>query len=450
MLDKLAVARALREIGLLLELKGENPFKVRAYGAGARALEESTGDFGVLVEGGKLTDLRGIGEALAKKIAELHVSGHTALLDRLRAEFPPGTLELLEVPELGPKKLIALREALGITSLAELEDACRAGRVRNVAGFGERARRASCSACRAWRSGALRERGCSSRKRRLWEKRSSHTSAASGWKVSRWPASCAGKVETVGELSLLADTRTPGVVLERLTSFPGVAEVLARTPAEASVRLTRGVGVRLGTTSPEAHGPALLFATGSARHVSRLGALAQARDLTLGPLGLARGGTAVPAPSEEAVYSELGLPFIPPELREDEGELDAAKRGALPGDLVREVDLRGLVHCHTRSSDGRATLLEMALAADALGAEYLTVTDHSGAAAYAGGLDAERLAAQGRRSRASSGSAAYGSCAAWRPTSWRTGRSTWPRRPSRGSRWWWRASTLVTTRGRRR
>ncbi len=430
-MDKLAVARALREIGMLLEAKGENPFKVRAYASGARALEDAPDDLPSLLASGRLLELRGIGEALAKKIDELRRTGHTSLLDRLREELPPGVVGLMGVPELGPKKVAALRQALGITSVAELEAACKAGRVREVKGFGVRTEARILESlshlperqARILLSDAL-ELG---ERLLVWLREPGMTVELAG--------SARRMKETVGDLDLVASA-DPGLgdgaaarVSERLLAFPLTAETLARGDTKTSVRLVTGVQVDLRTVAREDLATALHHFTGSKGHHVKLRGLARERGYSLSEYGLAPiaagssedagpehpgAGDAEPrgrpedlgqdtirrAPpririaSEAELYASLGLPFIPPELREDEGEIEAGLAGTLPEDLVREEDVRGAVHCHTRWSDGRASLEEMAAAADRLGLEYLTVTDHSPSAHYAGGLTVDRLKQQ--------------------------------------------------------
>jgi DNA polymerase (family 10) len=393
MLDKFAVARALREIGMLLEVKGENPFKVRAYETGARALEDMEEDLAALVAGGRLRELRGVGEALAKKIEELHGTGTTPLLDRLRGELPRGILELVRVPDLGPKKIAALHEALGIGSLAELEAACRAGRVRGVKGFGEKTEarilenlgRLASTETRTLLSDALD----------LADRLVRHLRDGGAARVEL-AGSARRMKETVADLDLVASSADPSGVAARLASFPSVVEVLAQGETKTTVRLASGLQVDLRIAAPEDHATALHHLTGSKAHHVKLRGLARERGYSLSEYGLARldGGAPVKVATEEALYAALGLPFIPPELREDEGELEAAERGTLPDDLVRLEDVRGMVHCHTVWSDGRATVEEMAAAADALGMEYLTITDHSPSAHYAGGLDVDRLRRQ--------------------------------------------------------
>ena len=395
MLDKYAVARALREIGALLEVKGENPFKVRAYEAGARALEESEEDVAALVATSRLRELRGIGDALATKISDLHLTGSTAILARLHAELPRGVLELLRVPELGPKKVAALHAALGISSLAELEAACLAGEVRGVKGFGARTEQRILESM--VRLARREPRMLLSDALELGERLERHLRGEPVVRID--VAGPARRMEeTVAEVALVASASSRAAeVGNRLAAFPDVAEVLAQDETRTTVRLlASGVRAHLRVVAPEDHASALHRLTGSEAHCQELHDVARERGWDLSERGLARleGGDRLRVASEEELYAELGLPYIPPELREGEGEVEAARAGALPADLVTLGDVRGMVHCHTRWSDGRATIEEMALAAEAAGMEYLTITDHSPSASYAGGLTADRLRAQ--------------------------------------------------------
>lgn len=394
MLDKLGVARALRELGALLQVQGENPFKVRAYEAAARSLEESREDLGALVRGGRLRSLPGVGEAIEKKIAELHATGHTPLLDRLRAELPPGILELMQVPELGPRKIARLHAALGVDGLAALEAACEAGRVRAVPGFGEKTERKILEGLRR-----LRERPSRMllpQAMALGERLLEHLRAGPGCRRADFAGSLRRRRETVGDLDLVAEADDPGALFDHFLRGPAVAEVLGRGDSALTVRLGGGEQVDLRAAPAGEYAALLHHLTGSQAHHAKLRGLARERGLALSERGLEKldGGGRLPVGSEEELYAALGLAFVPPELREDAGELEAARDGRLPRDLVRLEDVRGLVHCHTRFSDGRATVEEMARAADALGVEYLTITDHSPAAHYAGGVGLDRLQAQ--------------------------------------------------------
>ena len=394
MLDKHAVARALREVGTLLEVKGENPFKVRAYETGARAVEDLTEDLATLVAEKRLTEVSGIGEALAQKIGELFTTGRLPLLDRLHEELPPGVGELLRVPDLGPKKIAALHAALGIGSVEALEAACRAGRVREVKGFGEKTEQKILAGIERLRSRSreilLADALEASEKllRHLRESGAAEALALAG-------SARRGK-ETVGDLDVVAASSRPAALADALASYPLVEEFVARGDTKSTVRLAGGLQVDL-RIAPAADYPTLLHhLTGSKAHHVKLRGLARERGYSLGEWGVTRleDGTRVPVASEDDVYRLLGMQPIPPELREDQGEIEAALEGRLPEPLVREEDVRGMVHVHTLWSDGRASLAEMARATKSMGLSYLTVTDHSRSAAYAGGLDVSRLKAQ--------------------------------------------------------
>ncbi len=436
MLDKLGVARALREIGALLELEGENPFKIRAYENGARAVEGLAEDLGTLVDSERLLEVPGIGEALAKKIADLHRTGTTEALERLRSRHPPGTLDLLELPDLGPRKAAALQAALGITSVADLETACLAGRVRGVKGFGEKTELRILEGIRRMRERAADPRFLLADALAAGDAIVAHLRADPAALDVAVAGSTRRFRETVADLDVVAASRDPAALSARLASFPLVAETLARGGTKTTVRLASGLQVDLRVVPPEDWATLLHHLTGSKAHHVRLRGIARDLGYTLSEWGLYRlpakpspsprvdtpsppprgsphspphrGGEGrgegdaapadpsakIPVPSEEALYRALGLAYVPPELREDSGEIEAAREGTLPSDLVTADDVRGLVHCHSDWSDGRASIEGMALAAQALGAEYLTITDHSGSAAYAGGLDEDRLRRQ--------------------------------------------------------
>ena len=396
MLDKFAVARALREIGTLLELQNENPFKVRAYENGARAVEGLEEDLGALVAAGRLREVKGIGEALAKKITDLHRTGTTEVLERLRETYPPGTLDLVRIPEMGPKKAAALIAALGLRTLDDLERACLEGRVRGVKGFGERTEARILEGLRQVRTRSADPRVLLSDALAAAEPLLAHLRAAPGAQRVELAGSARRLRETVADLDVVAASDDPAALSERLATYPLTTEVLARGDTKTTVRLASGLQVDLRVVPPADFATLLHHLTGAKAHHVKLRGLARDRGFTLSEWGLERldGGGKVSIPSEEALYAALGLAFVPPELREDTGELEAAADGTLPTDLVTLQDVRGLVHCHTTWSDGRASLLEMARAADALGIEYLTVTDHSRSAGYAGGLDVDRLRRQ--------------------------------------------------------
>jgi DNA polymerase (family 10) len=393
-LDRYAIAAALREIGDLLALKGENQFKIRAYETGARAVEGISGDLEEVVEKAKLTDVPGIGDALAGKITELFKTGSCAALDKLRSELPAGMVELVKLPNFGPKKAKALHEALGISSVAELKAACETGRVRAVKGFGERTEEKILEGIAQAASRGKRHLlvdGLAVGEEILAHLRSSPAveRAELGGSARRWR-------ETVADLDVLVATRDPVAVMDRFVAFPQVKQVEGRGDTKCSVVLASGMQVDLRAMPPDDWATALHHFTGSKAHHTKLRGLARDLGYTVSEWGLQRldDGKKVPIGSEAELYAKLGLPEIPPELREDEGEIEAAREGTLPADLVELSDIRGMVHCHTIYSDGKATIDEMARAAEAMGLSYLTITDHSPTASYAGGVKIDRLKTQ--------------------------------------------------------
>ncbi|MET0849664.1 MAG: helix-hairpin-helix domain-containing protein, partial [Candidatus Rokuibacteriota bacterium] len=387
------MARALREIGQLLAASGGEAPRVRAYARGARAIEALAGDLDEMVRGARLTTIPGIGRGLAAVITELHRTGRSGFLEDLRGSLPRGVLELRQVPGLGLAKIRALSEA-GIDSVATLRAAAEAGTLARVPGFGDRAARNLLA--------ALAEPRPASRGLRLDE---AHRAAEH---VTAYAASLPGveRVETAGALrravelvdgiEVVASARAAAPVIDAFVRFPPVTGVVDRSPDGCRVRLADGVDLSLHVVPPPAFVVAVHRRTGSARHLARLEHIAETRGLVLEPLALRRAGSdiALPVDAEPALYRALGLEPVPPELREDQGEIEAAAAGTLPADLLESRDLRGLVHCHTVYSDGTATIEEMARAADALGMDYITITDHSAAAHYANGLGLDRLAAQ--------------------------------------------------------
>lgn len=407
MLDKSEIARALREIGALLELDGENPFKVRAYENGARALEALAEDLGAIVAEGRLEELPGVGKALAEKISELHRTGRLPLLDQLRAAHPPSVLELLELPDLGPKKLMALQKALGIGSVAELEAACAAGAVRELKGFGEKTELKLLEAIRRRRERP--HRFLLSEASAIGERILAHLRASPATIECELAGSTRRGRETVGDLDVVAASHEPAALSAHFLTLHGIAETLGHGETKTTVRLANGLQVDLRVVPPSDFPTLLHHLTGSKAHHVKLRGIAREQGFTLSEWGLfelpagrdashpaddgpARGAKVL-VRSEQELYRALGLAPIPPELREDEGELEAARDGTLPT-LVRLEEVRGMVHCHTTWSDGHATVEQLARAAEAAGFEYLTITDHSGSAGYAGGLDADRLRRQ--------------------------------------------------------
>jgi len=399
------IADVLSEIGTLLELQGENPFKVRAYQAGARAIEALGNDaFERLLAEGGLEGVRGIGTALSAKIAELHATGRLDFFERLKASIAPGLVEMLQIPGLGPKKIKVLHDKLGIASIAELERACTDGRVAALTGFGEKTQ-------------ANLLAGIANRvaygKRHLWwnawalaEPIVAGLRALAGVLRAEAAGSLRRGMETVGDLDFIVAAASAEPVVDWFVSRPGVAAITARGETKASVRYESGLQADLRIVPEAQFVFALHHFTGSKDHNVQMRQRALARGLSLSEWGLApaEGAETVKAKvqashpvavpeSEEGLFALLDLQPIPPELREGLGEIEAAEQGAIPR-LIELGDLRGAFHNHTTESDGASTLAEMAAAADALGWEYLGIADHSKSSYQARGLDEERLMRQ--------------------------------------------------------
>jgi DNA polymerase (family X) len=392
-MDRFAVAGALREMGRLLEARGESSFRVRAYERGARAVE-GVADLGRLVDEDRLREVPGIGPVLAAAIAELHKTGRSERLERLRAQLPPGILELSLVPGMTRTRIAALHQALGVRGLDDLKAAAEAGRVRTVKGFGPKTEEKILEGIRGLAT--REERVLLYQAEREAEGLLRHLRSAP--EVAR--ADVAGAVrrceETATEIPLVAASRDPAKTIEHFVGYPMLATVLERDLDRCAARLPDGLRVELTVTPQAAYATALHRLTGSKAHIGKLDARARSIGLSLTDAGLRRNGGRRPAPvKEEAeLYRRLGLPPLPPEVREDEGEVEAAAAGDDFADLVTEQDVRGLVHCHTVYSDGKHTVEQMARAAEAMGMEYITITDHSPTAHYAGGLPLDRLKRQ--------------------------------------------------------
>ena len=395
------VAAVLREISQLLQLKGENAFKVRAYDMGADAFETlppdpaASGGLYERVKAGTLSELEGVGKAIDQKVTELVNTGKLEYLEKLRLDFPRGALDLVQIPGLGPRKAAILIRELDVVNLDDLEKAAHAGRVRVLKGFGEKTEQAILE-------GIAKVRVRQTARKPLWETRPLAEQLVAT--VRRAPgvvrAEIAGSVrrynETNGDVDVVAAVKGPvEPVMQAFADAAGVAEVLARGGTKCSVRLRDGLQADLRVVTEAQFATALHHFTGSKQHHVKLRGIARDKGLSISEYGLARldGGAPLQPESEEALYGMLGLQPVPPELREDLGELELAAKRELP-QLVAQPDIRGFVHCHSTWSDGKATIEEMVRAAGALGAEFITITDHTRAAHYANGLDVERLRRQ--------------------------------------------------------
>jgi DNA polymerase (family 10) len=378
------IAAAFEEIADLLELGDENPFRVRAYRNAARVVGGLSLDLAAtLAEGAELPKLPGIGADLAGKIREIAATGSCKLLAQLRRRFPAGITALLALPGLGPKRVRALRAAR-IGSLEDLRRAARAGKLPALPGFGEKTAQRIVDAAQAQLAAPRRFKLALAAQ--YAEPLAKYLGAVVAGSYRR-------RKDTVGDLDFLVVSDEPEKVGARFVKYPEVKEVLASGTTRSSVRLASGIQADLRVVPRESYGAALHYFTGSKSHNIAVRKLGIARGLKINEYGVWRGEKRVAGETEESVYAAVGLPYIEPELRENQGELEAARRGALPR-LVELADLRGDLHAHTSATDGRNTVREMALAAKARGLEYFAVTDHSRRLAMAHGLDPRRLEKQ--------------------------------------------------------
>ncbi len=401
-LDKYAISAALQEIAALLELKGgKDRFKARAYQTGARVVAGMSEDIGEVILANRLTAMRGIGEALASQIEQLYLTGESSVLQGLRKDFPPGIIELSSVPGLSISKVQILHEQLGITSVADLKAAAEAGKIRGIKGFGKKTEEKLLEAI-----SNRRQRGKGSERLHL------HRATQAAEQITKYLETVAGVTEmsfagslrrwkeTVGTIRIVANTRRPAALVEHFLRFPFVVEVIEKMEEACTVRLNEGARVSLVAARPEEFALALLTETGSKAHVARLQEIASSEGpQTHGkhrkpPSAKANRSASSGAQGEAEIYDQLGMDYIPPELREDQGEIEAAMAGKLPKDLVTLKDIQGMIHCHTTYSDGKHSVEAMALAAQAMGMKYVTITDHSPTAFYAGGVTLDQLKRQ--------------------------------------------------------
>ena len=386
------ITAIFNEIADLLEIQGANPFRIRAYRNAARILGDLPQEARVLVErGDDLTRLPGIGSDLAAKISEIITTGHCSLLDRLRRELPPAVTELLKIPGLGPKRVKALYHDLDVQTVEQLQRAAQDGRIRALHGFGEKTEQNILQAVQAHASQGRRFKLATAAQ--YAEALRDFLQAIPGVLQVVVAGSFRRMRETVGDLDILVTAAPDSPVMRRFTGYDEVAEVYSAGETRASVLLKCGMQVDLRVVAQESYGAALHYFTGSKAHNIAIRRSAQQLGLKINEYGVFRGAKRIAGDSEEAVYRAVGLPYIPPELREDRGEIEAARAGRLPK-LVELADLRGDLHAHSKASDGHDSLHDMALAAKEMGLEYLAITEHSRRLTVAHGLDPLQLAKQ--------------------------------------------------------
>ncbi|MDN5336075.1 MAG: polymerase [Synergistales bacterium] len=396
-MDNAEIASLFEDIADMLEILGENSFKINAYRRAAENIRSLGRDLSAMVEEGSLDSIEGVGKAISEKITELVKTGRLGYYEELAENVPSGLLDMLEVPDLGPKRVRAIWEKLGIRDLDGLEEAARTGRLKTLDGFGAKTEAKILAGI-----GALRAR-----------KSSGRTPLAVAWDLSRDILEILGSIpktrveaggslrrmkETIGDLDFLCASRAPEEVLDRFCRMQNVESVLLRGETKTSVRLRTGIQADLRVVEETRWGTAIQYFTGSQQHNVRLRERARKLGFSLSEYALKRisTGEEILCADEEEVYAKLGLPWIPPEMREDRGEIEAALEGRLPP-CVELKDIAGDLQCHTDESDGTCALEEMAEAAEELGLFWLLLTDHSSGLGVVRGLSPERIRDQSRR-----------------------------------------------------
>jgi DNA polymerase (family X) len=383
------VADTFQLVADLMEIKGDNIYKILAYRKASESLLNLPGDINEVKRRGELNSIPGVGKAIAEKIDELLSTGKMDYLEKLKAEIPPTLAELLKVPDIGPKKVALVWKQAGVASLADLEAAAREGKLRSLPGMGQKTEARILSGIEAL------------------GRRSQRMPLARAWPAAQELMDALRKVEgviaieaagslrrmraTIGDIDLLAAASDPRPIMEAFTKLPQVLQVLGQGDVKASVEFNNRIRAQLWVQPPERFGSALVYATGSKDHNVRLREMALDRGYSLSDRGfLKEDGSELLCATEEEVYDFFGLPWIPPELREDRGEIQAALKGKLP-QLIERDDLVSELHSHSKWSDGKNTVLEMAQAAASRGYKVLAVTDHSGGLGITGGLSAEQI-----------------------------------------------------------
>ncbi len=376
----------------LLEIKGENIYKILAYRKAADSLNNLGREAADIARENGLSSIPGVGKAIAEKITELLATGKLDFLEKLELEVPPGLVELLKVPDLGPKKVSLFWKDLGVTNLTELEAAARQGRLRTLPGMGEKSEAKIIAGIEA-----LARRTDRMPLGRAWpaaQELLGYLRQAPGVLNAELAGSLRRMCSTIGDVDLIVSAKDPRPVMDAFIHHPDVLRIVSQGDVKSSVEFTHRLRAQLWVQPPERFGTALVYATGSKDHNVRLRELALTKGLSLSDKSfIKKDGSEILCATETEVYTILGLPWIPPEMREDHGEVEAAQTGKLPR-LLERSDLRADLHVHTNWSDGVLSIREMALAARARGFSILAITDHSGGLGVTGGPTVEQLEEQ--------------------------------------------------------
>ena len=382
------VADIFNKVAALLEIKGDNPYRIRAYQKAAQTIEALTADVEELAKQGKLEKLPGIGPDLASKIKEILKTGTLPLYEELKKDVPLILLNFLEIPGLGPKKVKVLYEKLGITNIEELERACKAHKIAKLPGFGWKTEENILKGIKLFREKTGRKPlgeilSLAEEIIETLKKESPVENIAVAGSIRR-------RKETVKDIDILITSIQPEKVMKKVTELSLVEEVIAFGETKTSVRLKTGIQMDVRVVEPDSWGAALAYFTGSKAHNIRVRELALEKGLKINEYGVFKGDTKIAGKTEEEVYASVGLPFIHPELREDRGEIEAALHGRLPK-LVEYNEILGDAHVHSKYSDGTASLEEIMAKAEKLGLSWVAVCDHSQGLKVAGGLSIEDL-----------------------------------------------------------
>lgn len=390
-MDKREISRILEEIGLMLEIKGDNPFKIRAYVNGARILETLEGDLDDYIEDGKVVGIKGIGDALSDKIIELYKTGRLEYYENLKSSIPSGLFDMLKIQGIGPKKVKVLYEKLGIETLGELEYACKENRLVELDGFGEKTQNKILKGIQNIKKftgqylyGYVIEVAESIKNKLL------QSSLVERCEVA---GSLRRKKEVVKDIDILASSDEPSKLMDYFTTFEEIDEVISKGETKTSVRLKLGIMMDLRVVEEHQFPYALHHFTGSKEHNTALRHRAKSLGIKINEYGLFRGDELIACKDEQDIFRALGLDNIPPELRENMGEIEAAEKGKLP-ELVDARDLKGVLHIHTRYSDGSSDIAQMADMAKRMGFSYIGISDHSRSAFYAKGLKEDDIKRQ--------------------------------------------------------
>ncbi|MEX0726767.1 MAG: DNA polymerase/3'-5' exonuclease PolX [Planctomycetaceae bacterium] len=384
------IARCFTEYADLLEIDGANPFRVRAYRNAARTIEDHTGSIADVVchAPETLDELPGIGKDLAEKIVAVVESGQFPALADIRLKVPVGVREMLKLPGIGPKKVAALFHDLGLTTLEMLKTAAEAGKIAELKGFGKKTAQIILDGLTQIEQAGRRFLLADAKP--AADEILADLMKLKGVDRGEVAGSCRRRKETVGDLDVLVTAATSDIVMDALADHRLVEKVLARGPTKQRVRLRIGIEMDLRVVPDESYGAALQYFTGSKEHNIVIRRRAQERGLKVNEYGVFRDDDYICGKDESEVYAAVELPWIPPELRENRGEIERAEQGRLP-QLIDVADLKGDLHMHTTATDGVATIREMAEAARAKGYQYIAITDHSQRVSMANGLNAERL-----------------------------------------------------------